>query len=182
MKKSTLFSGLGVGALGFGALYVATRPKPAPLPTVPSVDLARYAGKWYEIAAFPQRFEKGCHCTTAQYTLKEGYVEVRNSCRKNGPNGPLKETVGKAFPVEGSHNAKLKVQFFWPFKGDYWILSLAPDYSHVLVGAPDRQYLWILARTRHLDQTAYDQLVQDAQGLGFDTRKLRKADQRCPDR
>ncbi|KAA3439832.1 lipocalin family protein [Rufibacter hautae] len=182
MKKSLVFAGVGVGLLAIGALYLALKPKPAPLPTVASVDLQRYAGKWYEIAAFPNRFEKGCHCTTAVYTPKEGYVEVNNTCRKGSANGKDDGALGKAFPVEGSNNAKLRVQFFWPFRGDYWILSLADDYSHVLVGSPDRKYLWILARSRQLDPATYRQLAQKAQSLGFDTRKLRLADQSCPDR
>ncbi|GGK87686.1 lipocalin family protein [Rufibacter glacialis] len=182
MRKSLVFAGIGLGLLALGGLYLGFRPKPAPLPTVPTVDLYRYAGKWYEIAAFPNRFQKGCHCTTAVYTPKEGYVEVRNSCRKGSANGKLDGVIGKAFPVEGSHNAKLRVQFFWPFRGDYWILSLAPDYSHVLVGAPDRQYLWILARTPQLDEAAFRHLVQEAERLGFDSSRLVKSDQSCQDK
>ncbi|WP_210488201.1 lipocalin family protein [Rufibacter aurantiacus] len=182
MKKSLVFAGVGLGLLAVGALFLALKPKPAPLPTVSSVDLQRYAGKWYEIAVIPNRFEKGCHCTTAVYTPREGYVEVNNSCRKGSASGKEDGALGKAFPVEGSNNTKLRVQFFWPFRGDYWILDLPDDYSHALVGSPDRKYLWILARTRTLDATVYNQLEQKAQTLGFDTRKLVKADQSCPDR
>ncbi|AKQ46645.1 hypothetical protein TH63_15075 [Rufibacter radiotolerans] len=176
MKTSKLLLSLGAGLLASGALYAALRPQPAPLPTVSSVDLARYAGTWHEIASFPQRFQRGCQCTTAQYTLKEGYVEVRNTCRKNGKRTGI---TGKAFAVEGSHNAKLKVQFFWPLRGDYWILGLASDYSHALVGTPDRKSLWILARATTLPAPIYRQLVQQAQQLGFDTALLQKTDQSC---
>ncbi|MBC3539063.1 lipocalin family protein [Rufibacter sediminis] len=182
MKKPLIFTGLGAGLLTAGALYLALKPKNAPLPTVASVDLQRYAGKWYEIAAFPQRFEKGCHCTFAEYTPKEGYVEVRNTCRKGSPAGKEDGVVGKAFPVEGSHNAKLRVQFFWPFRGDYWILALADDYSHALVGTPDRDYLWILSRAPQLDSAIFARLSQKARELGFDTRRLVKTDQSCNER
>ncbi|RNI31742.1 lipocalin family protein [Rufibacter latericius] len=182
MRKPLLFAGIGAGLLALGALYLAFKPKHAFLPTVPSVDLQRYAGKWYEIALIPNRFEKGCHCTTAEYVPREGYVEVRNTCRKGSANGKDDGALGKAFPVEGSNNAKLRVQFFWPFRGDYWILDLAPDYSHALVGSPDRKFLWILARTRQLDPTLYSRLEQKARSLGFDERKLQKADQSCEDR
>lgn len=184
MKKSLAFaSGTAVAALLLtGVLYTALAPEPAPLLTVPAVDLPRYMGKWYEISAFPQRFQEGCHCTTAQYALKAGYVEVLNSCLKGSARGKVDTAIGKAFVVAGSNHAKLRVQFFWPFKGNYWILYLDAAYSRALVGSPDRQYLWILARTRELDAHTYQQLVQKAQQLGFDTSKLRLSDQSCPDR
>ena len=90
------------------------------LQTVPNVDLNKYAGKWYEIASYPQRFQKGCHCTTAEYTLSEkGYVIVENRCNRNSVTGKESYIKGKAFVEEGSGNAKLKVQFFWPFKAKY---------------------------------------------------------------
>ncbi|MDX5347169.1 MAG: lipocalin family protein [Hymenobacteraceae bacterium] len=144
---------IGAGAVAVGALVLSSCKKEyAPLATVPAVDLQKYAGTWYEISALPQRFEKGCHCTKAHYTTtSEGYVKVHNSCRKGSPTGEVKAVTGKAFPVDGSNNSKLKVQFFWPFKGDYWILDLADDYSYALVGSPDRESLWVLARTPRLD-------------------------------
>ena len=83
---------------------------------VPHVDLKKYAGKWYEIASYPQRFQKGCHCTTAEYTLSDkGYVIVENRCNRNSINGKQSYIKGKAFVEKNSGNAKLKVQFFWPF-------------------------------------------------------------------
>lgn len=110
------------------------------LQTVAEVDLRRYAGKWYEIASFPQRFQKGCHCTTAEYTLSDkGYVIVENRCNKDSINGKESYIKGKAFVVKNTGNAKLKVQFFWPFKGDYWIIALADDYSYAVVSAPGMQ-------------------------------------------
>jgi apolipoprotein D and lipocalin family protein len=154
--------------------------KNAPLNTVPHVDLDRYQGRWHEIAALPQRFEKGCHCVYAEYKKNpEGYVEVLNYCRKGGASGKEEFAKGKAFPVEGSSNSKLRVQFFWPFLGDYWILELDPDYRHVLVGSPDRESLWVLSRTPRLDQAIYNRLVQTAQEMGFPVERLRQMDQRC---
>jgi len=150
------------------------------LRTVESVDLERYAGSWYEIAAFPQRFERGCHCSSAVYELTDkGYVRVVNSCRKNGPEGKIKKVRGKAFPVPGSGNAKLRVQFFWPFRGDYWIIDLASDYSHALVGSPNRKYLWILSRTPEMAPSVYDAVVARAEEQGFDTTRLVRMDQSC---
>ncbi|MDD2965211.1 MAG: lipocalin family protein [Bacteroidales bacterium] len=118
-----------------------------PVTTVNEVDLMRYSGRWYEIARYPNRFQKNCFCSTADYTLSaDGVVEVVNSCRKNAPNGPLRSIKGKAFTVEGWNNARLKVQFFWPIKAPYWIVALDNNYQWAVVSGPSRRYLWILAR------------------------------------
>lgn len=163
----------GIFLFGCGGNY-------PPLETVESVDIQRYLGKWYEIALLPNRFEEGCYCTTAEYSLiDEETIRVINSCNKESADGKLDQAKGKAFVVEGSNNSKLKVQFFWPFKGDYWILELDEDYQYVLVGSPSRKYLWILARTPQLDLDVIDRLLTSAEQKGFDTSKIIYADQSC---
>jgi len=143
------------------------------LQTVPKVDLKKYSGKWYEIASYPQRFEKGCYCTTAEYTISEkGYVIVENSCNKDSVNGRLSSIKGKAFVEENSGNAKLKVQFFWPFKGKYWIIDLAEDYSYAVVSHPNKKYLWILSRTPKMDDTVYQKIISRLNEKGFDLTKI----------
>jgi len=150
------------------------------LQTVENVDLQCYMGKWYEIVSFPQRFQKGCHCTTAEYELTDkGYVRVINTCRKDSPSGKISQASGKAFLVEGSNNSKLKVQFFWPFKGNYWIIDLAEDYSYAVVGDPSRKYLWILSRTPQMDPDLYREIVGRAEQKGFDISRLLVTDQSC---
>jgi apolipoprotein D and lipocalin family protein len=144
-----------------------------PLKTVPLVDLNRYAGKWYEIASYPQKFQKGCHCTTAEYTISEkGYVIVENRCNRDSINGYQSYIKGKAFVQKHSGNAKLKVQFFWPFKGKYWIIDLADDYSYAVVSHPNRKYLWILSRTPIMDVAIYNQLLSRLSENGFDITKI----------
>ncbi|HET9431383.1 MAG TPA: lipocalin family protein [Chitinophagaceae bacterium] len=144
------------------------------LQTVPSVDLNKYAGKWYEIAAYPQRFQKGCHATTAEYSLSEkGYVIVVNRCYKDSINGKPSSIKGKAFVQKNSGNAKLKVQFFWPFKGKYWIIDLANDYSYAVVSHPNRKYLWILSRTPKMEKSVYQQILGRLKEKGFDLSKLK---------
>ncbi|ALV06039.1 lipocalin family protein [Roseateles depolymerans] len=139
----------------------------APLPTVSTVDLARYAGSWYEITKLPNRFQKQCVADTqAEYRLDGDIVRVINRCRTS--TGELDDIKGRAKVVPGSGNAKLKVTFFWPFYGDYWVLALDPDYREVLVGAPDRKYAWILSRTPTMPQARVDALLQRAKALGFD--------------
>ncbi len=145
------------------------------LETVPAVDLNKYAGKWYEIASFPQRFQKGCNCTTATYTVTDkNYVIVENRCNKDGINGKESYIKGKAFVEKNSGNAKLKVQFFWPFKGAYWIIDLADDYSYAVVGHPNRNYLWILSRTPKMDEVIYNQIIERVQQNGFNVGNLQK--------
>jgi apolipoprotein D and lipocalin family protein len=145
------------------------------LETVPKVDLDKYAGTWYEIASFPQRFQKGCHATTATYTKTDkNYIIVENKCRKDSINGKESSIKGKAFIDPNTGNAKLKVQFFWPFKGKYWIIDLADDYSYAVVGHPDRDYLWVLCRTPQMDSQTYDAIVDRIKKKNFDVSQLRK--------
>lgn len=145
------------------------------LQTVQFVDLDKYAGKWYEIASFPQRFQKNCYGTNATYTLSDkGFVVVENRCNKYSLTGKLSYIKGKAFVEKNSGNAKLKVQFFWPFKGKYWIIDLANDYSYAIVGHPNRRYLWILSRTPLMNEETYSQILARLSLNGFDTKMLKR--------
>lgn len=147
------------------------------LETVQYVDVEKYLGKWYEIAAFPQSFQKGCSCTTAEYSLNDnGSLKVVNSCNVEGKR---KTSTGKAFIKDKTTNAKLAVQFFWPFKGKYWIIELAEDYSYAVVGHPNREYLWILSRTPEMGETIYNSLLEKVTNKGFDTSKLVVTNQSC---
>lgn len=148
-----------------------------PLETVKQVDINKYMGKWYEIARFPNSFQKDCNCTTAEYQLMEDYVKVTNSCYKDSVNGELEIAHGKATIVEGSNNAKLKVSFFWPFKGDYWVIDLSDDYSYAVIGNPSRKYLWILSRTPVINPEIYTQILERITAKGFDIRKLQMTKQ-----
>ncbi|MDZ7848966.1 MAG: lipocalin family protein [Owenweeksia sp.] len=149
-----------------------------PLPTVDEVALDRYAGTWYDLAHLPQSFQKGCKCVTADYSQENGYVKVINTC-VNQESGKTNEVKGKAFPVEGTGNSQLKVQFFWPFKGDYYIIALEDNYSYALVGSPDRESLWILSRRPEPAALLMKEYLNKAEELGFDTSKLEYTDQSC---
>ncbi len=144
----------------------------APLDVVPSVDINKYLGKWYEIASLPVSQQKGCNCTTAEYSLIDSStILVKNTCRKDSITGEIDDVEGKAFVVPGSNNAKLSVQFFWPFRGDYWILHLDKDYQYALVGVPSRKYFWILSRTPDMDEKLRNELLDLAKSKGFDISK-----------
>jgi apolipoprotein D and lipocalin family protein len=144
-----------------------------PLRTVPRVDLPMYLGTWYEIASFPQRFQRGCTATTATYTLRDdGDLDVVNRCRQGAPDGPEKVATGRARVVDRATNAKLEVSFFRPFWGDYWIVELGEDYRHAAVGHPSRDYLWILARTPSMSPDLYDAILGRLSAQGYETARL----------
>jgi len=137
------------------------------------VDLARYAGTWYEIASYPQRFQKGCTGTMATYTLRpNGSVEVVNRCARDSLDGRITVARGRARVVDRRTNAKLKVTFFWPFWGDYWIIDLGRDYEYAVVGHPGRKYLWVLCRTPHMDDAVYAGILDRLRTQGYDTTRL----------
>lgn len=144
-----------------------------PLTTVDSVDLERYAGLWYEIARFPNQFEKDCEGVTAEYALRDdGMISVVNSCRKGGTDGKLQVANGKARVVDTQSNAKLEVSFFGPFWGDYWVIGLADDYSLALVGEPGGRYLWMLSRTPEIDAAMRDDALEQLRRFGYNTDAL----------
>ena len=147
------------------------------LEVVPHVELEKYLGKWYEIAHLPAKFQEGCNETTATYTLsKDGSISVLNQATKNGK---MKQAKGKAKVVDKNSNAKLKVTFFWPFYGDYWIIKLGNDYDYSVVGTPNLKYLWILSRTPQIDDELYSQLIEYAKSKGFEVNKLIKTLQKA---
>ena len=175
MKHFILPAGLLCLVAGAAPAAPQSSPRePAPLRTVSHVDLARYTGTWYEIASYPQRFQKGCTATTAVYTLREdGTIEVVNRCNRDSLDG--RETIarGRARVVDHASNAKLEVSFFWPFWGAYWIIDLDPEYRFAVVGHPSRKYLWILSRTRTMDPPVYSAILERLSAQGYDVSRLR---------
>ena len=160
-----------LGALGSASAGSAAEPEP--LEVVPSVDLDRYLGRWYEIASYPNWFQKNCTGVTADYSMREdGLIEVINSCRKGSLDGKLKQAKGRAKVVDATTNAKLKVSFFGPFWGPYWIIDLDPEYQWAVVGDPKRKYLWILSRTAQMDEELYEAVLSRLPGKGYDPAKL----------
>jgi apolipoprotein D and lipocalin family protein len=139
----------------------------APLPTVASVDLPRFMGDWYEIAKLPNRFQASCASdTVARYSLQGDGVAVLNRCRR--ADGSVDSIRGHADVVAGSGGARLRVSFFWPIYGDYWVLALDGAYEAVLVGEPSRKYAWVLSRSPMLDESRLQAMLARAQALGFD--------------
>ncbi len=165
-------------AVGNDAQALGKGPTDEPLQTVAKVDLNRYLGNWYEVARLPNRFEKNCICATANYSLRngetlEGGIKVVNTCRKESNPELTKSVTGKAWVSDTETNAKLKVMFFWPFRGDYWVIELGDNYEYAVVGEPKRGFLWILSRTQKMEQPVLDGIYQRLQTLhGYDISNL----------
>ncbi len=158
-----------------------TQPGPDTPRTVGQVDLERYAGEWFEVARFPTSFQDSsrvrCEAVTATYTPRPGgEIGVVNRCRNALADGAERVAEGVARSVSPG-NDRLRVSFFWPFFGDYWVIGLDPDYRWAVVGAPGRDYLWILSRNAQMAPADYAAAVEIARRQGFDTARLRRTAQ-----
>ncbi len=146
------------------------------LTTVSPFEVERYLGRWYEIASFPQSFQKGCTGTIAEYSLiDEETVRVLNSCFLGSLNGKLKVAEGKATIPDLNDPSKLEVSFFWPFKGAYWVIELGENYEYSVVGHPSRDYLWILSRTPQMSEEVLQGILARTAAKGFDLNRLKRS-------
>ena len=174
----------------FGVIFLSSlcmaqdRNVPA-LKSIESLELNRYLGQWFEIAKFPNWFQKKCKSDTkANYSLKSsGSIEVLNACRMEG--GQITEALGEARQVGESKSAKLKVRFapewmgFIPLVwGDYWVVDLDDAYQLVAVSEPTREYLWILSRTPEPDDKSVNDLMLRLISKGFDLSQLERTQHR----
>lgn len=186
MKKviSIFVGALGIGVVAYKIFAPNVSAQNAPLKTVEQLDVARYAGLWYEIASNPQSFQTGCRCTTAQYTLMpNGNVAVKNSCRLGFKWASFPISVNlQAQAVPNTGNAQLRVSFGGKTttgSPNYCVLLLAPDYSYAVVGEPSLRSLWILSRTPQIDETLYNELLVKIREIAYPTKYLRKTAQDC---
>ena len=152
--------------------------EPAGLAVAP-IDLARYAGLWYEVARLPTKHESQCASDVhALYELlPEGGLHVVNRCLRG--DGEVQEVEGVARVADEMSPARLEVCFapkwlqWWPGAwADYWVLEIAGDYAAALVGTPDRDELWVLSRRQGIDEDTYARFVERARSEGFPVEKL----------
>lgn len=148
-------------------------PGAGELSSVQDFETERYLGLWYEISKYPVSFEKGLVAITADYSLRDdGNIRVLNSGLEGTLDGKSKNAKAKAWAPDAEQPARLKVQFFWPFKADYWVIALDPDYRWAVVGEPKRRYLWILSRTPSLSDSTYAAILDRITELGYDLSRL----------
>jgi apolipoprotein D and lipocalin family protein len=162
--------------------HCARKELPPPS-TVASLDVDRYMGVWHEIARLPFPFEEDCFGASAKYeAINEEEFLITNYCWKKSFFGPMQRAHAKAWVDDMDQKSKLKVSFFWPFAGDYWVLYVDADYRTALVGTPDRKYLWIMSRDFQMPDDDYQALVRLAEEKGFDVSKLIRTPQKKTER
>lgn len=177
MKKKTVKKlALSAGALAVAggiAAWVLSRRKTIPegVEAVSPFDLDRYLGKWYEIARFDYRFERGIDHATAKYSRNaDGSIKVVNKGRKK--SGKKSKVIGKALPAGPENTGMLKVSFFGPFYAGYNVIAIDPQYQYALVAGQSRDYLWILSREKNIPETVREAYLQKARDLGFQVENL----------
>ncbi|MCX6878909.1 MAG: lipocalin family protein [Verrucomicrobia bacterium] len=165
-------------------------PMNAPLnppATAKTVDLSRYAGRWFEIARLPMPFQKADEAAIAEYGINpDGTLAVHNIAIR--PDGSQHDILGDAKVLNPPANTQLAVRFrTWfgplipvPKEGNYWVLHVDDSYQEAIVGTPDRKYLWLLARTATMPGPRYAALVTRAEARGFEVSRLIKSTVQSP--
>ncbi|HRA80029.1 MAG TPA: lipocalin family protein [Thauera sp.] len=186
MNIKAIVVALGLASMGMQTCLpaVAGEASGESLQAIAALDVPRYMGTWYEIAKYPNWFQKKCVSDTrAEYSLQpDGRVQVINRCRED--NGEMSQAFGIARQIGAADSPRLEVRFapawlsFLPMVwGDYWVIDLDPDYQLVAVSEPEREYLWVLSRTRKVDAKAYEALLNRLAARGFDLGKLERTQQ-----
>ena len=172
MKKLTLI------ALFSGTVVGCQSVPENPIATVTQVDLQRFMGDWYVIANIPTFIEDGAHNAVESYELIDP-TTVKTTFRFNQDNfdGPVKVYHPTGYIADTSSNAYWLMQFIWPFKAEYRIVHLDEDYQETIIGRSKRDYLWIMARTPHLENQRYLALIAKAKSLGYDVSKIKRVPQ-----
>ena len=164
---------LSLAGLLSGESCIASERMKLDTSTVKQLDVARFMGKWYEIARYDHFFERDLVGSMAEYSMRDdGKIKVLNSGHLKTLDGPYKESIGKAKVKKNGKPGQLQVSFFGPFYSDYYILDLAPDYSYSVVGSSSPKYLWILSRTPEMSSATKDKILRNLRQRGYDTSKL----------
>jgi len=170
--------GVGLIALLMLAGCAMMRGGP-PLETAEEVDLDRYMGRWYVIANIPYFGERGNVGGYAIYSWRDdGRIDDIYRYREGSFNAPEEELKGVAWVVDEGTNARWKVQFYWPFRFDYYIIAVDEDYQWSVVGHPSRSYAWIMSRSPEMQETLYQELLELLDSHDFDSSTLQKVPQR----
>ena len=166
-------------AISLLLMSAAALAQEKPMDTVPQVDLARFMGPWYVIANIPTFVEKGAHNAVESYALNpDGTIATTFRFNKDAFDGPQKEYHPKGFVVPDTGNARWGMQFIWPFKGDFRIIWLEPDYGITVIGREKRDYVWIMAREPQIPEAKFKEIEAFLKGVGYDTAQLQRVPQR----
>ncbi len=173
MKNAVLIS------IALATMIATTGCKsPQPIPTVPAVDLKRFMGDWYVIASIPTVFEKNAFNALENYRLDtDGTVITTFTYNKGAFDGPQKTFTARGFVQPESANALWGMQFIWPFKAEYRIIFLTPDYTQTVIGRSKRDYVWVMARTPAIPSEDFDRIVELLTAVGYDVEQLQRVPQ-----
>jgi len=161
------------------SLLGACAAKQAQINTVSQVDIKRFMGPWYVIAAIPTAIETEAFNGIETYRLEEdGTINTIFTFNKGSLDGPLKTYNPRGFIVKGSGNARWGMQFIWPIKAEFLIAYLDQDYTETIIARNARDYVWIMARRPDISDESYTSLVQKVTAMGYDTKKLRRVPHR----
>ena len=156
----------------------AEEPKQMPLETVDFVDIERFMGEWYVIANIPTFIEKRATNAIESYRLNDKReIETTFTFYEDSPNGKKKEYNPKGFIYNNKTNAEWRMQFLWPFKMPFLIIDLDENYTYTVIGYPNRNYVWIMAREPFLDQNLYDLIIKNLDSVGYDINQIKKVTQ-----
>ena len=168
------------GAVPIMLMLTACSSAPT-LPVAENVDLDRFMGDWYVIANIPTFIEKGAHNAIESYKLAEdGTIETTFTFRADNFDGEPKRYTPRGFVQDKASNAVWGMQFLWPFKSDFRIVYLTPDYTQTVIGREKRDYVWIMARTPSIPDTEYAGIVEFLGRQGYDVTQIQKVPQRWP--
>jgi apolipoprotein D and lipocalin family protein len=171
--RKTAISGLLQGVALAALLAAGTNARAQAVTALPSVDLNRFAGAWYEIARLPFKREKECIADVVEVVAladKTGHLQLINSCMTNKGYTDVRNAGIKA--EKGSGDAKLKVTYLWPFTEKDWVLAVGQNYEWALVGSPNHKLLLVLSRTRTMSPAVLSGIEQQAAAQGFDPAKI----------
>lgn len=181
MTRMTRITLLWVASLLVATLTACTTLEKDTMQTVPQVDLPRYMGDWYVIANIPTFVEKGAHNAVESYAMNpDGTIATTFRFRKDAFDGPEKVYHPKGFVIPGTGNARWGMQFIWPFKGDFRVIWLEPDYSVTVIGREKRDYVWIMARKPRIPDEKYAEILDFLGGVGYDPGAVERVPQSWP--
>ena len=167
------------GLLVLTAMLLGACATPAPIRTVDYVDLERFMGDWYVIANIPTFLEKGAHNAVESYRLDDdGTIATTFSFRDGGFDGELETYHPRGFVRDDGSNAVWGMQFIWPFRAEYRIVYLSPEYTQTIIGRSQRDYVWIMARTPAIPAADFDAMLSLLADEGYDVSRIQRVPQR----
>ena len=165
--------------LSLGLLAGCQSASLPPLTTVPQVDLERFMGDWYVIAHIPTWPERNAWNAIESYALNpDGTIATTFTFREGGFDGEHKEMHPTGFVTDTKSNAIWGMQFLWPFKADFRISYLTPDYGLTVISRERRDYVWVMARSPEIPETERQAVEEHLKASGYDLAELRYVPQR----